>query len=408
MPTRMLVAGPNLTIDRTGVLRELRPGSVLRLEHVVVTPGGKGLNVARAARALGMDALLVGFVPGATGRAGAGMIAREGIALRGVPCAGELRSTTVVMERDGRTTVLNEPGPEITAADWEAYEAAIAEEIGAHGVLVCSGSVPPGSPDDAYARLAAIAARAGRRCVVDAAGTTLVRALEACPDVVCPNVAEAEEALGAAAPASRAGGEPAPAAPGSEAPAAAEDEDVGSAPAAADQAPAAAPGAASVTAADDPARAAAPGAASVTAADDPAPAAAPGAAPMTAADNEAPAAAPGAESVTTAGDARPRAEAAAAALVARGARAALVTADAAGAALATGDGAIAWLPAPRIEHVRNPVGAGDVLASALAAALERGEPLLEAARRGVAAAAASVESPKAGELDPARAAELLG
>ena len=391
MPTRMLVAGPNLTIDRTGVLRELRPGSVLRLEHVVVTPGGKGLNVARAARALGMDAVLVGFVPGATGRAGAGMIAREGIALRGVPCAGELRSTTVVMERDGRTTVLNEPGPEITAADWEAYEAAIAEEIGAHGVLVCSGSVPPGSPDDAYARLAAIAARAGRRCVVDAAGTTLVRALEACPDVVCPNVAEAEEALGAAAPASRAGGEPAPAAPGSEAPAAAEDEDVGSAPAAADQAPAAAPGAASVTAADDPA-----------------PAAAPGAAPMTAADNEAPAAAPGAESVTTAGDARPRAEAAAAALVARGARAALVTADAAGAALATDDGAVAWLPAPRIEHVRNPVGAGDVLASALAAALERGEPLLEAARRGVAAAAASVESPKAGELDPARAAELLG
>ena len=64
--------------------------------------------------------------------------------------------------------------------------------------------------------------------------------------------------------------------------------------------------------------------------------------------------------------------------------------------------------APRIATVRNPVGAGDVLASALAAALERGEPLLEAARHGVAAAAASVESPTAGELDAARAAELLG
>src|SRR5829696_5570882 len=310
MPRRMLIAGPNLTIDRTALLDELRPGAVLRFERVVVTPGGKGLNVARAARALGVEALLVGFVPGEIGRAGAGMIAREGIALRGVPCGGELRSTAVVMERDGRTTVLNEPGPEITAA-----------EIAAHGVLVCSGSVPPGSPDDAYARLAAIAADATRGCVVDAAGVTLVRALAAGVDVVCPNLAEAEEAL-----------------------------------AAGDRVAAT--------------RSAAP--------------------------------------VTTAVDARARAEGAAAALVGRGPRAALVTADAAGAALAMAGEAIVWLPAPHIERVRNPVGAGDVLASALAAALERGEPLPEAARRGVAAAAASVESPKAGDLDPARAAELLG
>ena len=49
----MLIAGPNLTIDRTLAIAELRPGEVLRFDRVVVTPGGKGLNVARAARALG-------------------------------------------------------------------------------------------------------------------------------------------------------------------------------------------------------------------------------------------------------------------------------------------------------------------------------------------------------------------
>src|SRR5215218_575239 len=205
MPKRVLIAGPNLTIDRTATLPELRPGEVLRFERVVVTPGGKGLNVARAARALGVEALLVGFVPGETGRAGAGMIGREGVALRAVPCGGELRSTAIVMERGGRTTVLNEPGPRISADEWAAYEAAIADEIAGHGVLVCSGSVPPGSPVDAYARLTAVAAGAGRRCVVDAAGTTQARALAAHPDVVCPNVIEAEEALGAltAAPGAR-------------------------------------------------------------------------------------------------------------------------------------------------------------------------------------------------------------
>lgn len=319
MPQPMLIAGPNLTLDRTATIDALRVGEVQRFERVVVTPGGKGLNVARAARALGVPALLVGFLPGETGRVGAGMIAGEGVALHGVPCGGELRSTVVVRERDGRTTVLNEPGPEIAASEWEAYEAAVAAALPAHGVLVCSGSVPPGSPDDAYARLARLAARAGRPCVVDAGGVTLARALEVAPDVVCPNVVEAEEVVGVR---SRALGE--------------------------------------AGHGDDPAS-----------------------------------------------DARPRALAAAAALVAGGARGAVVTADAAGAALATADGERAWLSAPRIADVRNPVGAGDVFACGLAATLERGEPLLEAARRGVAAAAASVEWPTAGELDPARAAELL-
>jgi len=466
----VLIAGPNLTIDRTATLPELRPGEVLRFERIVVTPGGKGLNVARAARALGVEALLVGFVPGETGRAGAGMIGREGVALRAVPCGGELRSTAIVMERGGRTTVLNEPGPRISADEWAAYEAAIADEIAGHGVLVCSGSVPPGSPVDAYARLTAVAAGAGRRCVVDAAGTTLARALAAHPDVVCPNVIEAEEALGAltAAPGARSTTSPDEndVAPGASPAMPSSNEDVapgawsappsddagGAESTSSDDAPGArstssddaAPGARSTSSDDTGARPgssdddaagarsrssddAAPGARS-TSSDDAAPGArstssddaAPGTrSTMPSSDGDADAAgrtttpsskrnsAPRVQPVVSSSDVRERAVAAAAALVARGALGAVVTADAAGAALASSDGEQAWLPAPRIAEVRNPIGAGDVLASALAGALERGEPLLEAARRGVAAAAASVEWPTAGELDAARAAELL-
>ena len=83
----MLIAGPNTTLDRTGTLSELRPGAVLRFTSMEVTPGGKGLNVARAAGALGAPALLVGFVPGRIGAAAADMIAAEGVELRGVPAS---------------------------------------------------------------------------------------------------------------------------------------------------------------------------------------------------------------------------------------------------------------------------------------------------------------------------------
>src|SRR5215210_5312846 len=149
----MLIAGPNLTIDRTLSIAELRPGEVLRFERVVVTPGGKGLNVARAARALRHGALLVSFLPGHTGRAGAALIAEEGVELAAVECGGELRSTAVVLERGGRTTVFNEPGPPLADGDWERYEDELRARVAGHRVLVCSGSVPPGAAGGAYGRL---------------------------------------------------------------------------------------------------------------------------------------------------------------------------------------------------------------------------------------------------------------
>ena len=95
----MLIAGPNLTIDRTLTIEELRPGEVLRFDGVAVTPGGKGVNVARVARAMGAPALLVGFTPGRTGAAAAELLADEGLRIEPVPTAGELRSTAVILER---------------------------------------------------------------------------------------------------------------------------------------------------------------------------------------------------------------------------------------------------------------------------------------------------------------------
>jgi 1-phosphofructokinase family hexose kinase len=306
----MLIAGPNLTIDRTSSLAELRPGEVLRLADVVITPGGKGLNVARAALVLGAPATLVGFIPGHTGRAAAALIVEEGITLQGVPVSGEIRSTSIVLEPD-RATVLNEPGPALADGDWAALEAVISGALADHGVLVCSGSLPPGAPEDGYALLAALARAAGRRCVVDATGSALAAVLSASPDVVAPNLGEAEGVLFGRT-----------------------DEAVDAAP-----------------------------------------------------------------------DARPHALRAARDLVVRGAQAAVVTAAGAGAAVFSNGDAV-WVDAPPVRVV-NPIGAGDVLTAALAAALERGVGLLDAVREGVAAASAAVEHPIAGRFDVARMRELL-
>ena len=114
----MLIAGPNLTFDRTVSVPALRPGEVLRATQVAVTPGGKGVNVARVCRELGQPAVLAALLPGRTGAACAALLADESIALRGVQVPGELRSATVFLEDDGRATVLNEPGPPLAPEDW--------------------------------------------------------------------------------------------------------------------------------------------------------------------------------------------------------------------------------------------------------------------------------------------------
>jgi fructose-1-phosphate kinase PfkB-like protein len=67
---------------------------------------------------------------------------------------------------------------------------------------------------------------------------------------------------------------------------------------------------------------------------------------------------------------------------------------------------VTWLAAPAVT-VRNPVGAGDALVAGLGVALERGAPLLDAVRAGMATAAASVEDVRPGRFDPARADALV-
>lgn len=192
----MLIAGPNLTIDRTIRLDRLRPGEVIATGGAELDAGGKGVNVARFGTLLGAATELVAFLPeGRTGAVAAAWLAESGVALHALPIPGEIRSAAILLEESGRVTVLNEPGPPAREPDWERLRSRIGERLPAHRVLVCTGSAPPLSPAGSYAGLVRLAAEAGALSVVDAGGPLLGTALEARPDLVTPNLAEAEELI---------------------------------------------------------------------------------------------------------------------------------------------------------------------------------------------------------------------
>lgn len=192
----MLVIGMNQTIDRTLRLPVLAAGHVLRATDVAVTAGGKAVNVCRAAATLGAPAQLVGPFAGTLGHFALDRLADEGLDVVAVEVAGEIRGTTIILEDDGRATVLNEPGPLLDDAGWKRVLAAIDELLTGGAVVAISGSVPPGTPDDAHRILIDLVHERGGRVAVDVTGDRLRQAVDAGADLVSPNLAEAEALSG--------------------------------------------------------------------------------------------------------------------------------------------------------------------------------------------------------------------
>ena len=191
----MLVLGLNLGVDRSLRLERLLPGHVQRPRSVEVTAGGKSVNVCRASRAHGVRPVLVANLPGRGGAFIGELLAAEGHDLRGVATDGEARSQVIIIEDDLRVTVLNEPGPPLSASDRDRLLAAFGAELPGQRVATASGSLPPGAPDDTYGEVVALARGRGAITVVDATRDALRACLPFGPDVVTPNLAEAHAVL---------------------------------------------------------------------------------------------------------------------------------------------------------------------------------------------------------------------
>jgi tagatose 6-phosphate kinase len=194
----MLIVGPNLSIDQTVVVPRLWLGEIHRVPEIVRLAGGKGANVARAARILGADPLLVGFVGGSLGDVLAAYLRADGIASDLVRTAGETRVCFSIADASsGLQTEFYEAGAPTTPAECARLLEVAAAHAGRHGWMVVTGSLPRGAPEDLYARLVALAHDHGARVLLDARGAALAQGVAARPDVIKINRGELAELAGA-------------------------------------------------------------------------------------------------------------------------------------------------------------------------------------------------------------------
>ncbi len=196
----ILVVSPNLALDATLEVETLERGEVHRAERSRRQAGGKGVNFARALLSLGAlglpenPPLVLGFAGGRAGESIREGLERERIAFELVPFSGESRTCTIVLDRKGRATVVNEAGPEIE--DPSQLLAAFEALLDRARAVALMGSLPPRLPREVYARMIGLARQRGRRSLLDTSGEPLRLALGAGPSIAKPNRAEAEALLG--------------------------------------------------------------------------------------------------------------------------------------------------------------------------------------------------------------------
>lgn len=192
----ILTVTPNAALDVTYEVEALERGGSHRVRAVRERAGGKGINVARVADALGCDVLATGLLGGVVGDLIRDDLDRSGLAHDFATISGTSRRTLTIVETEsGEATVLNEAGPQITAEEWQAFLDHFGALVASASVVVLSGSLPPGVPADAYAQLARRAA--GRPVILDADGVALMKGVPGRPAVIKPN---ADELLRATAP----------------------------------------------------------------------------------------------------------------------------------------------------------------------------------------------------------------
>lgn len=194
----IITVTPNPSIDRTLMLdRPLERGGVHRLSAPVDAAGGKGINVARVLQRAGVATLALLPAPEHSELLDA--IAREGLAVAHTPAAS-VRTNLTLVEIDGTTTKLNEPGAVLVPEALRELErlavshaAAQAADRGEQDTwVVLAGSLPQGVPADWYVRMTAQLRRRGVRVAVDASDAPMRAFAETgiLPDLLKPNGAE--------------------------------------------------------------------------------------------------------------------------------------------------------------------------------------------------------------------------
>jgi 1-phosphofructokinase family hexose kinase len=187
----------NAAIDKSLSVPSFRLGRRHRTVERRALAGGKGVNIARMLKTLGQPVIATGFQGGPTGTQIVAQLSEESILHDFVRIGEESRTNTSVLDpTTGEQTEINEQGPRVEPDEIEQFREKLLYLARGAAIVVFAGSLPRGIEPDFYAQLVRAVRKLDVLTIVDTDGEALRLAVRAEPDVVSPNVVEAEELIG--------------------------------------------------------------------------------------------------------------------------------------------------------------------------------------------------------------------
>ncbi|AJC73140.1 ribokinase [Pseudothermotoga hypogea DSM 11164 = NBRC 106472] len=185
----------NPALDREFIIEGFAVNAYHRIktqDHMVMNPGGKGINVSMALAKLGVSSIAIGIIGGYTGRVLLTELNKTSplISTSFVHIEEETRENIVIVDPVNHTmTSINSPGPRVDKKAVELLLKRYEIYLSRAEAVVLSGSLPQGLTGEIYGKMAKMAREKGRMVFFDMIDEYLTEALEICvPDVVKPDV----------------------------------------------------------------------------------------------------------------------------------------------------------------------------------------------------------------------------
>jgi len=187
----------NPAIDKNIFVQDLRVGCDHKVLGTQLSAGGKGLNVSRSLKTMGLPTLATGIVGGAAGDFILGELKREGIDADFLVIGPETRTNITIIDRSKKSVTRTiEPGPVLPATLLNSFKNKLKKLLRGASFAIFSGSNANGFPDSSYAEMIGIARRAGVDSALDTRSRPLSLGIKAGPSIVKPNIEEAEFVAG--------------------------------------------------------------------------------------------------------------------------------------------------------------------------------------------------------------------
>ena len=174
----------NPSVDFIVEVKDFQLDGLDRMSKEAKYPGGKGINVSRILKRIGVDNTALGFYGGFPGEFILDALNKEGIKEDFIQVDEDSRIN--IKLKTGRETEINGLGPAISTEKMNDLFKKL-EGLTVNDILILSGSIPPSIPKDLYHEWTKSFAGKGISVVVDTSGKALLDVVKEEPFLVKPN-----------------------------------------------------------------------------------------------------------------------------------------------------------------------------------------------------------------------------